>query len=140
MKKLTTTLLFTAFSLLAFAQSTFTEKTLTDMRQRLLSTPWEKFSKEEVSPDFVMKGGEGKPCDMVCMEALNNSSTLVAWPMEQIKIQQVGDVVTITGITHHSGIDKKTNKKWTANQRFNETYAYKNGKWLWLTAKYTDIK
>jgi hypothetical protein len=34
MKKLTTTLLFTAFSLLAFAQSSFTEKIFTDMMGR----------------------------------------------------------------------------------------------------------
>ncbi len=139
MKKLITTLLFSAFSLLTFTQSTFTEKTLTDMRQRMLSTGWDKFSKEEVSPDFVMHGNDGKPCDMRCMEELNKSATLVEWPMEQVKIQQVDNAVTVTGITHHSGVDKKTNEKWTANQNFTETYAYQNGKWIWLTAQYTDI-
>ena len=140
MKTLLTILLFTALSLHAFAQSTFTEKTLTDMRQRMLSTNWEKFSKEEVSPDFVMQGNAGKPCDMTCMEALNNSSTIVAWPMEQIKIRQVGNVAIVTGITHHSGVNKKTNVRWTANERFTETYEYKNGKWLWQTAQYTSIQ
>ncbi len=80
------------------------------MRQRMLSMGWDKFSKEEVSPDFVMHGNDGKPCDMRCMEELNKSATLVEWPMEQIKIQQVDNAVTITGITHHSGVDKKTIK------------------------------
>ncbi len=59
MKKLTATLVFTALNLLAFAQSTFPEKTLTHMRQRMLSTSWAQFSKEEVSPDFVMQGSKG---------------------------------------------------------------------------------
>ncbi len=140
MKTLLTVLLFTALSLHASAQSTFTEKTLTDMRQRMLSTNWEKFSKAEVSPDFVMQGNAGKPCDMTCMEALNNSSKLVEWPMEQIKIRQVGNVAIVTGITHHSAVNKKTNAKWTANERFTETYMYKNGKWLWMTAHYTSIQ
>lgn len=140
MKKLLLNALFMGVTTLGFAQPTFTEKTLTDMRQRLLTTSWDKFSKAEVSSDFVMQGNAGKPCDMTCMEALNNSSTLVAWPMEQIKIRQIGNVAIVTGITHHSAVNKKTNAKWTANERFTETYEYKNGKWLWLTAQYTSIQ
>ena len=139
MKKLTTTLLFTAFSLLAFAQSTFTEKTLTDMRQRMM-TDYAKYAKEELSPDYVMYGHVGQVCDRACVDALNASATLLEWPMEQIKIKQIGTIAIVTGITHHVALFKKDNLKMVFNQRFTDTYEYQNGKWLWLTAQYTDIK
>jgi hypothetical protein len=138
MKKLRLIALFVGIATLSFAQPTFTEKNLTDMRQRMLADP-AKVTKEEVSLDFVMVGHAGQPCDYDCLMNLNANATLTEWPMEQIKIRQVGNVAIVTGISRHAAVYKKTNTKTQYNQRFTDTYEYKNGKWMWLTAQYTDI-
>jgi ketosteroid isomerase-like protein len=123
---------------LGFSQPTFTEKTLTEMRQRMLSD-WDNYFKDEVSPDYVMQGHVGQTCDKACISELNKNATLLEWPMEEVKIRQVGNAAIVTGISHHVALFKKSNTKVQNNQRFTDTYEYKNGKWLWLTAQFTDI-
>ena len=123
---------------MGFSQPPFTEKTLTDMRQRMISN-WDNYIKDEVSPDYVMQGHVGQTCDKTCIAELNKSATLLEWPMEQIKIKQIGNVALVTGISHHVALFKKSNTKVQNNQRFTDTYEYKNGKWLWLSAHFTDI-
>jgi hypothetical protein len=139
MKKLFVNLFFLTISTLCFSQPTFTEKTLTDMRQRML-TDWDNYFKNEVSPDYVMQGHVGQTCDVACIAELNKNATLLEWPMEQVKIKQIGNVAIVTGITHHVALFKKSNTKVKNNQRFTETYEYKNGKWMWLSAQFTDIQ
>ena len=139
MKKLLLNALFMGCVTLGFAQPTFTEKTFSDMRERRLNgNP--NYLKDEVSPDFIFSGHTGQDCNMNCMIALTESATLLEWPVEQVKIRQVGNVAIVTGISHHTALYKKNNAKVTYNQRFTDTYEYKNGKWMWLTAQYTDIQ
>lgn len=138
MKKLLLNALFMGIVTLSFAQPTFTEKTLTDMRQRMI-TNWDNYFKDEVSPDYVMQGHIGQTCDKACIADLNKNATLLEWPMEQVKIRQIGNVAIVTGIAHHVALFKKSNTKVQNNQRFTDTYEYKNGKWLWLSAHFTDI-
>ena len=57
--KITSTLLFLAFSLLSFAQPAFTEKTVQEMNQRLVADNL-KFLLEEMAPEFTLVGAEGQ--------------------------------------------------------------------------------
>ena len=138
MTKFLLNLLFLCLAMAGFSQPQFTEKTLTDMRQRML-TDWENYFKNEVSPDYVMQGHIGQICDINCIAELHKNATLLEWPMEQIKIRQVGNVAIVTGIAHHVALFKKSNTTVKNNQRFTDTYEFQKGKWMWLTAHFTDI-
>ena len=130
MKKLTSTLLFTAFSLFAFAQSTFTEKMFTDMMGRYQKETIE-FLKTETTPDFLFVGVGG--------EATNKQDFIIfasganAFPTNEfsnVKIRQYGSTAIVTGVWAHSHLLKHDNSVVSYKESVTETFVQQNGKWL----------
>jgi hypothetical protein len=134
MKKITTTLVFMAFSLFVFSQSAFTEQTLNDIHQAFIANP-PKAVAERTSPNYMMIGSTGQTRDYAGFKALNESGGLVEWPISEVKIQSVGNLAIATGITNHKPKGAKT----ALHERFTETYEFQNGQWKLASAHYTDI-
>jgi Domain of unknown function (DUF4440) len=130
MKKLTTTLLFTALSLLAFAQSTFTEKIFNDMMGRYQKEAIE-FLKTETTPDFLFIGVSGEAVNKQDFIAFaGGASAFPTSEFSNIKIRQYGSTSIVTGIWAHSHLLKHDNSVVSYEESVTETFVQQNGKWL----------
>jgi hypothetical protein len=130
MKKLTSTLLFTAFSLLAFAQSTFSEKMFIDMMGRYQKETIE-FLKTETTPDFLFVGVGGEATNKQDFIAFASGAS--AFPTNEfsnVKIRQYGSTAIVTGIWAHSHLLKHNNSLVSYKESVTETFVLQNGKWL----------
>jgi Domain of unknown function (DUF4440) len=130
MKKLTTTLLFTAFSLLAFAQSTFTEKMFTDMMGRYQKETIE-FLKTETTPDFLFVGVGGEAANKQDFIAFASGAS--AFPNNEfsnVKIRQYGSTAIMTGVWAHSHLLKHNNSVVSYKESVTMTFVLQNDKWL----------
>ena len=138
--KITSTLLFLAFSLLSFAQPAFTEKTVQDMNQRLVANNL-KFLLEEMAPEFTLAGAEGQLITRDQFQKWYEIKTwkFKEWTMTELKVQQMGNNAIATGVKFHTTVDLSDNKTQSKNERFMYLYKYKNGKWLWVYGQHTPI-
>jgi ketosteroid isomerase-like protein len=129
MKKLITTLLFSAFSLLAFAQSTFTEKMFNDMMGRYQKETT-LFLKTETSPNFIFLGSDGQTMNYEQFLAFVQGGTFITNEFTNLKIRQFDNTAIVTGIWSHSHQLKHDNSIVSYKESVTETFAQQNGKWL----------
>ena len=139
MMKITSTLLFLAFSFLSFAQTAFTEKTVNEMSQRLVKDPT-AFFKTEVSPNYTLIGDNGKIFtykDVISNFEQNNFTN----EYSELKVSQHGNFGIATGISNHSFINKSSGKTIAAYRvRFTYLHEFVNGKWQILSAQHSPIQ
>ena len=138
--KITSTLLFLAFSLLSFAQPAFTEKTVRDMNQRLVADHL-KFLLEEMAPEFTLGGAEGHLITRDQFQKWYEMKTwkFGEWTTTELKVQQMGNKAIATGVQFHTIVELSDNKTQSRNERFTYLYEYKSGKWLWVYGQHTPI-
>ena len=139
MKKITSTLLFLAFSFLSFAQTAFTEKTVNEMNQRLVKDPTAVF-KNEVSPNYTLIGDNGKIFtyqDVLALFEQNNFAN----EYSDLKVAQHGNFGIATGISNHSFINKSSGKTIASYKvRFTYLHEFVNGKWQILSGQHSPIQ
>ena len=139
MKKITSTLLFLAFSFLSFAQTAFTEKTVNEMNQRLVKDPTAVF-KNEVSPNYTLIGDNGKIFtyqDVLALFEQNNFAN----EYSELKVSQHGNFGIATGISNHSFINKSSGKTIASYKvRFTYLHEFVNGKWQVLSGQHSPIQ
>ena len=139
MKKITSTLLFLAFSLLSFAQTAFTEKIVNEMSQRLVKDPTAVF-KNEVSPNYTLIGDNGKIFTYQNVMALFEQNNF-ANEYSELKVAQHGNFGIATGISNHSFINKSSGKTIAAYKvRFTYLHEFVNGKWQILSGQHSPIQ
>ena len=125
------TLLFSAFSLLATAQTSFTEQTLLDMNKRIVQD-FAKFVSEEVSPEYSFTTADGAILTYQVMKDAKIKA--VEWNTHDLKIKQIGNVAIVRGINDHIMQSATSNEVSKYSVHFSYTFEYKKDKWLWSTA------
>ena len=137
MKKLTITLLFSAFNILCFAQMPFTEKMVHDMSLRLINES-AKFCKDDLAPTFVIIGSEGGAVNYEQITKLIMESKQISRVLTDVKIKQYGKMATATGsLVHVFNLGKGDI---IANERFTYIHEFNNGKWQIVHAQHTPIQ
>ena len=137
MKKLTITLLFSAFNILCFAQMPFTEKMVHDMSLRLINES-AKFCKDDLAPTFVIIGSEGGAVNYEQITKLIMESKQISRVLTDVKVKQYGKMATATGsLVHVFNLGKGDI---IANERFTYIHEFNNGKWQIVHAQHTPIQ
>lgn len=136
MRNLTITLLLTAISLLANAQS-FNEKTFADMMQRFEKDPV-KYLQTETVPDFVFVGTSGYVFDLKGSMALYENLTTLSHVASNVKLRQYGNTGIATGIIKHSYKNEKTGAIRILNELFTYIFAEQKGKWQMVSAQHSE--
>ena len=139
MKKITSTLLFLAFSLLSFAQTPFTEQVVNEMNQRLVKDPTAVFT-NEVSPNYTLIGDNGQV--FTRQEILGNfAQNNFTNEYSELKVSQHGNFGIATGISNHSFINKSSGKTIASYKvRFTYLHEFVNGKWQILSGQHSPIQ
>ena len=120
MKKITSTLLFLAFSFLSFAQTAFTEKTVNEMNQRLVKDPTAVF-KNEVSPNYTLIGDNGQV--FTYQQILGNfEQNNFANEYSELKVSQHGNFGIATGISNTALSIKALGKRLRATKSDSPIY------------------
>jgi ketosteroid isomerase-like protein len=139
MKKITTTLVFMAFSLLALAQPAFTEQLVQDMAKRFESNPL-KYLNEEIDPTFILMGAEGRPLGYAIFKGWYSTPgfKMNEWSIADLKVQQLGKTAIATGIKTHT-ISVNDTIVSRGVERFTYLFEFKNDKWLWTYGQHTPL-
>ncbi len=139
MKKLTLTLLFSAFSLVCFAQTPFTIQTLNDNRQIMIAD-FTKFINENISPSFVFVNADGAVLTADQMKEAAKTVQMKALDYEKdVRIHQNGNFATVTGANTHTMVYAGKNSA-TYHVRFTYLFEFTDKKWKWATAQHTYLK
>lgn len=138
MKNYAIVLFFMAFSFNAFSQPAFTEKTMQDIKQRILAD-YPKYLKEDLSADFTFIVGEGQTYKASDLQGLTEAKIL-EWSISELKLKQFGNIAIATGVNKHSMVFSKGGTPQLYNVAFTYTYEYKNNKWLWTHVQHTYIQ
>jgi ketosteroid isomerase-like protein len=137
MKSLTITLLFSAFSLLATAQ-TFDDNFFNNFEKSYQKDPVQ-FLKNDNTPDFTIVYGDGrlgnKESVLKIYEALNQVSRTVT----ELKTRQLGNTGIATGILNHTYTAKQDGSPRDYTNRFTHTFALQKGKWNLVAVHFTDM-
>jgi hypothetical protein len=139
MKKITSMLVFMAFSLLAVAQPAFTEKTVQDMAKRFEANPL-KYLNEEIDPTFTLMGAQGQPLGYDIFKGWYSTPgfKMNEWSVADLKVQQLGKTAIVMGIKTHI-ISVRDTVVSRGVERFTYLFEFKNGKWLWTYGQHTPI-
>ena len=116
----------------------FTEKSLQDMSNRILAD-FRKYMQEEVSPDIRITLAEGQVTNHKDMIGLLPALQITKWSLSDVKISHFGNMAVATGINNHDVLNVKANTTTHFTVRFTYTYAYINGKWMWMQWQHTHI-
>jgi ketosteroid isomerase-like protein len=138
MKNRTITFLLSAISFCCFAQTPFTEQTVKDMSDRLIHEPT-KFCKEDLAPNFVITGTEGKDFTYDQITKLILESKQISRVLTDVKVKQYGNVATATGSLVHVFQFAGSQTPITSNERFTYIHEFNNGKWQIVHAQHTPI-
>ena len=137
MKKTTLALLFSAISLLSFAQSAFTEKVFNDMMVRYGKDPMQ-FLKTETDPSFMLVGTSGHVFDYKGITALIESMTTETSVFSDVKVRQFGTTGIATGLWEHSHKSKKDGSVTAYKELFTYVFSDQKGKWIMVSAQHSE--
>ena len=137
MKKATITLLFLAISLIAFAQSAFTEKVFNDQMVRYGKDPMQ-FLKTEADPSFMLVGTSGYVFDYKGITALIESMTTETSVFSDVKVRQFGTTGIATGLWEHSHKSKKDGSVTAYKELFTYVFSDQKGKWMLVSAQHSE--
>ncbi len=116
----------------------FTEKSLQDMSNRIVAD-FRKYMQEEASPDIRITLAEGQVTNHKDMIGLLPALQITKWSLSDVKISHFGNMAVATGINNHDVLNVKANTTYHFTVRFTYTYAYINGKWMWMQWHHTHI-
>ena len=138
MKKLTTTFLLGLLSFACFAQATFTEQTLKDIRLRMIAD-FAKYAKEETTSSFLFATGDGQT---ITGEQLKTATaggvqmTALDYGPD-VKIKQHDKVALVMGTNSHTMFYTQSGKSFPYHVYFTYLFEYTDNKWKWAAAQHT---
>ena len=137
MKKTTLALLFSAISLLSFAQSAFTEKVFNDLMERY-QKDFVQFIKTETAPDFMLVGTSGNVFNRQDAITLGEGGVKTEGAFSDVKTRQYGTTGIATGRWKHNHLLK--NGAWTGmyDELFTYIFSYQKGKWIMVSAQHSE--
>ena len=136
MKNLMMTLLFSACSLMAAAQ-TFDEKTFLDIMQGGIKDPV-KYLQTETTPDFMFIGTGGYVFDLKTFIGMNENATSENRVFSNVKARQYGNTGIATGILSHTIKPKKAGESRSESVLFAYVFVEQKGKWLWASMQHSE--
>jgi hypothetical protein len=136
MKSLTITLLFSALSLLATAQ-TFDEKTFGDVIQSY-QKDLVGYLKTNTAPDYTFTSN-GQVLDAKAFIKRFEAYKVTTFETSNVKVRQYGTAAFVTGTAHHVYTSKTDGSTRDYTALFSYTFAYQGGKWLILGGQHSDI-
>lgn len=140
MKNIVLSAIFLGFTMMGFAQPTFTEKTIQDMNQHLVANPL-KFLTEEIDPSFTLIGDKGNIAPYENFKRLYAVSgfKMNEWTTSDVKIKQFGKTAIVTGLKKHTMSIQDTVIHSMA-ERFTYFYEFNNNKWMWTYGQHTPVQ
>ena len=136
MKNLTFTLLFSAFSLLATAQ-TFDEKSFDEVIQSF-KKDLVGYLKSNTAPDYTFTSN-GQVVDANALIKRLESYKVNSWLTSNVKVRQYGTAAFVTGTAKHNYTSKADGSTLANADLFSYTFAYQGGKWLLLGGQHSDV-
>ncbi len=137
MKKATLLCLFTALTLLSFAQSAFTEKVFNDMMVRYGKDPMQ-FLKTETDLGYMLVGTSGNVFDYKGITALIESATTETSVFSDVKVRQYGTTGIATGLWVHSHKYKKDGRVTAYKELFTYVFSNQKGKWIMVSGQHSE--